>query len=190
MAKLRLTHSARSMLDQLYRKTVTCPAEMAAVEKAYVKVAPVVRKAVEAKWPVADMAALRKYQTALHDKCIKLQLTAGGVDEFKFAETDDAPLRPDRYDCRHQIYLTDERLTKAFEVWKAATDALKAASLQKEKDYNALIQGSTYLEEVEAVWPEASQIRVRLHSNLPATLTNDTIARIKADAATRMKAAA
>jgi hypothetical protein len=125
------------------------------------------------------MDVLRKHKVAQRDNCIRLTLTAGGVVEFKFSDAD-APWTP-ASGCNKRIYAVDERTTDAVEDWLAAADAFKKAMEQKRDDYRALIDGSTYLEEIESVWPGASVIRQRIVLNLPATLTEDAVARIRAD---------
>lgn len=185
MAKIKLNEGHRTMLRNLFRDKVVCPSEDRAVEKAYAKAAPLALKLVHSVHPAEDMDVLRRYGVASQDPCIKVTLTAGGVVQFQFAATD-APWAPKTF-CSTRMYLADERATKAVETWTAAIDARQKAWKQKHTDYEALITGSQYLEEVEAVWPEASVLRPKIAGNLPATLTDDAIARIRADAAQRAR---
>lgn len=187
MAKIRLTEGLRLALKNLFREVVSCPAEMKALERAYAKASPLIAKIVAVSNPPAEMEVLKKYECARPDACIRLQLTAGGVNEFTFMP-DDAPLTPTRY-CGGRMYPADERATAAFNAWADASLAYKAAVARKQTDYFALITGSRYLEEIETVWPEASRLRKSALNNLPATLTDDAIARIRADVQQRAKAA-
>lgn len=183
MAKVRLTQAARTRLISLSHELVQCSAEQTAVDAAYKKAAPLVRKAVEAKYPPRDMRILVKYEKAAIDDCIKLQLTAGGVNMFCFAEGKGPLAAETTYNGT--VYQADEEMTSAFAEWKAATEALDAARSQKLGDYKALINSARTLEDVTEIWPEAEQIRSSLRSTALTVLTPAVIERIKADVATR-----
>ncbi|HVJ31609.1 MAG TPA: hypothetical protein VND94_00720 [Terriglobia bacterium] len=188
MAKTRLTQWLRDKMLDKAKEQMVVTKEKAALDKAYAKCAPLVRKVVIAKFPVSDMDILAKYDLIRIDECIKLRLTAGGIVGFNFEQAD-AVRVPHHYGCGSRIYEADEKLTKAHEDWSAAKDALDAAIAAKTADYRALISGSRYLEEIEAVWPGASFIRPLIGRNLPATLSPDIIARVTADVAAQKKAA-
>ena len=188
MASVKLLVSHREFLSGFAKESVKCAAEEAADAKAYAKAAPLARKALQTKYPVKDMKVLQKYGVAKGDRCIRLQLTAGGVVEFKF-RGDDLPLRPNGYDCGRHIYATDEAATQAISASLDAEAAFKKAMADKLRDYGALIAHSTTLEQIEAVWPAASALRPRLARSVPVILSDDVIARIKADASTMARAA-
>jgi hypothetical protein len=191
MATTKLLQSHRDFLHSLAKEQVKCPAEEMADKAAYAKAAPMVRKIVETKYPPKDMKLLRKYQVASGDKCVRLQLTAGGVEEFCFRDTDKAewPLRPSGYGCISHIYAADEKASEAVGAHLLAVGAFKKAMAAKLADYGALINHSTTLEQVEAVWPAAAALRPRLNRAVPVILSDEVIARIKADAAPLKKAA-
>lgn len=183
MASIRLNEGDRSFLYGLAKERVACPAEEAADKAAYAKAEAVVRKIVETKYPPKDMKLLVKYEVAAPDRCIRLQLAAGGVVEFTFPDEKAAPLTPGRrgYGCSSRMYLADEAATPIIAASLQAKDALKKARGRKLEDYKALIWASTSLEQVEAVWPAAAALRPRKGRALPVVLSDEVIARIKAD---------
>lgn len=184
MATLKLNQTHREWLTNLARSTVTCPAEKEAVDAAYAAAAPLVRRLVEAKYPPKDMKLLAKYEAAHADRCVRLNLTAGGVTEFNFRRDDVAiPLRPATGSCYRHIYQADDATTTAVQAYETARDAFKKAHGAKLGDYYALIRHSTKLEEVEAIWPPASGLRATLNRSVPVVLSDDVVARIRADVA-------
>lgn len=189
MAMTKLLVSHRAFLNTLAKEQVKCPAEEAADKAAYAKAAPIVRKIVEVKYPLKDMKLLEKYEVAQGDNCIRLQLAAGGVEEFCFNHNDTFPLRPTGYDCGRNIYLADEAATVLITASLTASAAFKKAMETKLTDYRALVECSTSLEQVEEAWPAASALRPRIARTLPVLLSDEVIARIKADTA-KMKRAA
>jgi hypothetical protein len=182
MASTKLLQSHRDFLNGLARESVKCPAEEMADKVAYAKAAPLVRKIVEAKYPPKDMKLLAKYEVAEQDHCIRLQLTSGGITQFTF-RGDDAPMRPTGYDCGRHIYATGEDATSAVLTSATAEEAFKKAKATKLSDYNALIAHSTNLEQIESVWPAATALRARFNRSVPVILSDDVVARIRADVA-------
>lgn len=189
MTSTRMNDSHRQFLRELMRETVKCPAEEKALDVAYKAAAPLVRKIVEAKYPAKDMKVLQTYKVACADCCIKLQLTAGGVNQFTFATEKEAPFRPDNYGCSSQIFAADDAASNAVNAWVLAKAAHDKALGQKREDYGALINHTAALEQIEAVWPAAAKLRERIGRALPMVLSDDMIARIKADAAPLKRAA-
>jgi len=183
MASTKLLQSHRDFLNGLARDNVKCPAEEMADKVAYAKAAPLVRKIVEAKYPPKDMKLLAKYEVAKIDRCIRLNLTAGGVTQFTFRADAAAPLRPTGYDCGRHIYQADEDATAAVLACATAEEAFKKAKATKLSDYAALITYSTTLEQIESVWPAATALRARFNRSVPVILSDDVVARIRADVA-------
>ena len=183
MATLRLNASHRDWLSNLARDTTSCPAEAAAVDDTYKVAAPLVRATVEAKYPPKDMEVLAKYEAAEYDPCIRLNLTAGGVTQFEFRGEDVGPIRPNTGWCNHHIYQADEATTAAVQAHEAAVDAFNKAIKAKREDYYALIRHSAKLEEIEGIWPAASGLRATLNRSVPVVLSDDVVARIRADVA-------
>jgi len=183
MPSIRLTENHRRWLRLLARNTVKVPDKQAAYDAAYAAAAPLVRKLVEKRYPPEDMKLLAKYDVAGPDCCIRVILTAGGVEQFEFRTDEESPWRPDRAGCRSHLYQADDVTTAAVQAYVAAMDALREATDAKLRDYNSLIGHSKKLEEVEAVWPAATALRATLDRTLPVTLSEDVIARIRADVA-------
>lgn len=184
MAKTRLTEGARSGLRGLAAKLIQPVAETAALEAAYKKAAPLVRAIVEAVYPPKDMRVCAKYKAASPDCCIKLRLTAGGIEQFDFAEGQ-APLVVDKT-YQGKIYDADAATTDAVAEWVTARDALKAEKKRRLADYDALVRSSRYVEDVTAVWPEAE---AHLPKKTALIALPDAVAeRIKADITERKAA--
>lgn len=192
MATTKLLQSHREFLHAFAKEQVKCPAEEAADKGAYAKAAPLVRHLVEDRYPTKDMKLLAKYEQARNDGCIRLQLSAGGVVEFKFRDPDKGPLVPgsrNGYGCSNRMYAAGQEETDAVSASLAAADAFKKAMATKLSDYGALINHSTSLEQVEEVWPAASALRARLNRSVPVILSDEVVARIRADATPLKRAA-
>jgi hypothetical protein len=192
MAIIRMNEQHRQFLYDLAKTTVTCAAEGKADKTAYDKAAPMVRKLVEDRYPPKDMKLLLKYEQARHDNCIRLQLTAGGVVELKFRDDDKGPLVPGQrngYGCSNRMYAADEAASTAINASILAADVYKKAMSKKLEDYKALIWTAATLDQIETVWPPAAALRERVGRSLPVVLSDEVIARIKADVS-RLKQAA
>lgn len=186
MTRVRLNGLTRDRLIALSQELVGCPVEKDRLEAAYDRAEPLVRAAVLAKYPVSDMLVLEKYDCAEVDDCIKLQLTAGGVDKFQF-DAGTGPLVAETT-TSGAIYLADEETTHAFEEWKVASDAYNACIRQKLGDYRTLVTTARTLEDVTEIWPEAERVRPMMQSHALSALTSDAIERIKSDVASRRAA--
>lgn len=178
----RLNDAHRTKLYELRDKIVGCPVEMAALRQAYEQAAPLVRRAVAAKYPEKDMKICAKYEAARGDDCIKLTLTSGGVQEFNF-DKDTGPLVVKKT-YNGQMYAADELTTKAVLDWITARDLHKKTLKDKHEDYAALIRNAKTLDEIVEVWPEAEQLRIMFGKPLVA-LSEEVKARIRNDVKTR-----
>ena len=185
MSKLRLNNDHRRALRNLADDLVKCPAEEKAEAAAHKKAAGLVTRDLQEKYPPRDMKVLEKYEQSRRDDCMRIQMTSGGVTQFQFAEGK-GPITPHGY-CR--VYAVKEDTTDAIQDWENAKAAHAKAREQKLGDYHSLVEFSRTLEDVEAVWSEASQIRSRFAANLPVALSEDVAARIATDVAQRAKAA-
>lgn len=188
MATLRLNAFHRDWLSNLACDTTSCPAEEAAVDETYKAAAPLVRAVVEAKYPPKDMKLLAKYEAAEADPCIRLNLTAGGVTQFMFRDDDAGPMRPNSGGCWRHIYQADAATTAAVQAYAAAVEAFNKAIKAKRDDYYALIRHSAKLEEIEGIWPAAGGLRATLNRSVPVVLSDDVVARIRADVASQQAA--
>lgn len=194
---VRLNGEHRHYLKGVMTSTVSCPAEEKADEQAYAKVFPMMVKLVADRFPQADMRVLKKYDKSLPYQKMNVQLEVGGVVLFAFRvgpAFDDrikagVPLSPinDRgYDIPSVMFLADAKTTHAYEEHKMAVAALEKARGEKYRDYTALIDGASTLEQIEEVWPEAGTLlRKRINATLPVLLSDEVMSRIRADKATR-----
>ena len=186
MTQIRLTHDKRQRLHKLARDLVTCHAEKKALNEAYKIAAPLVRKIVEARYPRRDMMICQKYQVADIDDTIRLNLTAGGVEEFKFKDKT-GPLAVAGY-CSNRMFQADDAATDAVMNWVRARDSYRDAIKTKLSDYRALIEGARTFEQVLTVWPEAETLRSDMGSTALIVLSDEVVDRIKADVAQRRAA--
>lgn len=198
MATIRLNQEHRHYLLGLMRTTVKCPAEEKAVKTVQEKLAPLAKKMVTDRYPQKDMEILRKYEKAGVERQLNIQLTAGGVTQYTFdvdknkSDADlykdgDLALAPTYDHYRPPMYVADEKFTTLANSCVLLEKAYKDAIDQKYRDYGALIQASTTLEQVEEVWPEAKVLRKRIEATLPVVLSDEVMARIKNDSKTRLK---
>lgn len=184
MAKTRLNESMRNALHGLARSKISCPEEKATENKAYGVAEKLILKMVNERYPTKDMKILQKYEVTRQDSCLRMQMTTGGVGEFTIKDESKYPLVPSGY-CGGRLYAADEATSDALQKWTTARDAVRQATKEKLSDYRSLILFSRNLEDVEAIWPEATEIRQNLNRSLPVLLSDDIVARIKADVETR-----
>jgi|GEM_PF-6315067 len=188
MANIRMNEDHRNFLFRLAKERVRCPVEEAADKSAYAKAAKLVKAMALAKWPERDMKVLAKYTQTEPVSSLRLKLTAGGIVQFEFRGEKEGPLGPASRPW-NQIHEADKETSEAVSVCLSAKAALDKARDTKLEDYRSLIWASTNLEQIETVWPMAAELRPRVGRSLPVTLSNDVIARIKADAKTMAVAA-
>lgn len=190
MAAIRMNEDHRNFLYQLAQERAKCPTEERADNSAYLRAVPGVRKIIEAAYPPKDMRLLAKYECARPKTCVKLQLTAGGIVEFKFRHDDDKPLMPDRYEDRGRIFSAGATESRAVSESLSAAAAFRKALDKKHGDYKALIWAASSLEQIEKVWPlGAAEVRKRAGRSLPVILSDEVIARIRADVSSHKIAA-
>ena len=187
MAVIRMNDEHRKALWKLAQEKVRCPVEAEVDKTTYKKAEKAVTAVLRAAYPAKDMKVLEKYSLAGSAREVRLQLTAGGVVEFKFRDPKTAPLIQNHLPYG-KIFATNEVQTQAVEDSIQAYDAYRQALKAKLEDYKALIWSSTNLDHIEKVWPEASELRLRIDRHLPMVLSADVISRIKADVASRVAA--
>lgn len=183
MAALRLNVHDRTRLIILAKQLVKCSDQQAQLDVAYQACADMVLDVVERRYPPKDMDILLKYQAAEREDEIRLQPASGSVGQFVFNEGT-GPLTPGT--CRIYGPLSDQQ-TDIYDTWRIARDALKKAMEIKLRDYDTLINASRTWEEIENIWPEASQERPQGY-RVPSALGADALARIRADVASRQAA--
>lgn len=186
MAQTKLLEWHRRELRALMYRVVDCPAEQKAEEQAYQRAAPLIRKMIEKRYPLADMEVLKKYEVLRTDDCVNIQLTAGGVEQFKF-KTDEKVGVPRTGSCSTWVFLADDKITDAMQKWTAARDAAKTALAKKQSDYVSFIETATTFEQIVGIWPEASELAPKIARNLPVALNDDVIAQITADSKRRLR---
>lgn len=186
MAAKVLNKSHRETLQVLARELVRSTQDTTALDAAYEEVANIVAAVVEAKYPKADMAVLRKYDVGREDTCIYVSPGYGNIQQFYFRQGDSrVPYVPSRY-CNHRTpHLMNEEQAATFDRYEALREEQKAAINRRVADFDALIAASRTFDEVAAVWPAAEQLRERIcgQSRAVSIMSEDTLARLKADPA-------
>jgi len=178
MAKRRLLQWMREHLKEHASKVVTCSAEKKALDAAYKKAAPLVSSVVSQKFPPSEMKVLAKWKCTYDEAEVKLSVPDGSVVEFVF-EKDDYLQRPESYEYNRQIYLATATVAAAVEKWKTASDAYKTERKKRLTAYGAMIDGSSTVEDLIGVWPEAAGVLPA--GSPPIALGPEQIAIIKAD---------
>lgn len=192
---IRITETDRMFLRELASKTIQCKDEERAAVDAYVAALPIVRTLVMDRYPPKDMAVLEKYHATYEDRCIRIQLSSGGIVEFCIRKEDKPCVVPGNHHrdhgCQGRIYAAGPEATQLIQNALDAAEAREQARNKKLADYRALIAASTTLEQIEAVWPfGGEELRPRKGRALPVILSDEVVARIKADVAATEKEAA
>lgn len=185
----RLNQDDRNVLRRLVNNLVQCSTEEKARDVAYTKIFPKVREAALKQFPEKEMAVLRKYNLTKKINHVNVQLTPGGVEEFEFGKDDlvEIPASDEYRYYNRVVTVLDEKATELVNSWQKANEKYDVTLMKKrEMYYNFIEQAKTY-EQVLEVWPEAAQVANSIMSYLPATVTEETIAAIKADSETRLK---
>lgn len=178
MAKRKLLQWMREQLKEHAKKVVTCSSEKKALDTAYNRALPLVTKIVTDKFPPAEMKIVSKWKGASFEHEAKLSIPSGSVVKFDF-EKGDAPLRPDGYQFGNQIFIAAAPIAAAVEKWLDARTAYLAERKKRLDAYRAMIDGSSTVEDLIAVWPEAAGV---LPAGSPLiALGPEQIAIIKAD---------
>lgn len=178
MAKRRLLQWMRDRLCAYAQNIVLPPVEKRNLDAAYKRAATLVTNVVTKKFPVSEMAVLNKWKSATH--CIepKLQFPNGVVAQFIFV-ADEAPLRPDEFDYRNQVFLADAATAAAVDKWLTCKEAFETERKKRLSAYAAMIAGAGYVEDVIDIWPEAKTILPA--GSPPIALGPEQIALVKAD---------
>ena len=186
MAKKVLNKTHRETLENLANRLVHETADKSAVDAAYNACADMVSKLVKAKYPEADMAVLQKYDVGRKDSCIYLSAGYGGMERFSFRSSDERiPHVPDRYCNNRTPYLLTDEQVALYDAFKKADVEFQQAIRSRLADYRALIANARTFEELVEIWPAADQLREKIcgTSRAVSVMSDDVLARIKADAA-------
>lgn len=186
MAKKVLNKSHREVLERHASQLVNQTEDRTALDAAYEAAAAMVAGLVEKRYPKADMDVLKKYDLGRTDSCIYVSPGYGGYERFDFNVTDTRiPRVPERWCNTRQPHLMDEAEAAIFDAWKSARDAYRRSVDKRMSDFKALISVSRTFEDVEEVWPAAGALREKIcgKNTAIATINDEVIARLKADAA-------
>lgn len=178
MAKRKLLQWMRDRLKKHAELVVTCSGEKKALDAAYKKAALLVSAIVHQKFPPAEMKVLAKWKCTGVEGDPKLSTPDGAVIEFVF-EKDDYPLKSSSWDFQRQIYVASATASAAVERWIVARDAYTAERKKRLDAYCAMIDGSSTVEDLIGVWPEAAGVLPA--GSPPIALGPEQIAIIKAD---------
>lgn len=184
MAKRRIYGGVKAKLINAAKEIIDPKAEREALDAAYSVAEVLVRAAIEDRFPPRDMSVLAKYSCVTQEEDPKLQLPTSAVKEFKFQD-DTAPLIPNVYDYKRIIYLGGEDCETAIDQWRDALQAYEAEKNKRLEAYRTLVLGSTYLEDIIQVWPEAASL-VPNDPFLPAIMREEEVKIINLDRSERV----
>jgi hypothetical protein len=185
MAKLRLTNSMRHNLKELAKTLIQVPSGKSTLDSAYANLKPHIIALIHEKFPPKEMVILDKYKYASTAQNVRLQLTSGGINEFRFNDKDEhIPFVSHNHGWQTPILPANEEITKLFDAWIDARTKYKDAVAVIFADYEVLIRNANTLEDVIEIWPEAVQLRPK-PAQLPSPISADIITRIKSDVAQR-----
>lgn len=179
----RLTYDKRMKLIQLAHSIVECPEEARTIHDTYKIAAPLVRAAVEVRYPRKDMLICKKYDVAAIDDCIKITHVGALVSMFTFKKGR-GPLAA-KSTTQGIIYQTDAATFDAVENWVNAVATYKKAKERKLTDYRSLINHARTYEQVLAVWPEAEAVRSDMGSQALIVMSDEVLDRIRSDVEAR-----
>lgn len=194
----QLSKTDRDILCKFALANVACPDEEKAFKEAFDAAKPHVLAAVHKRYPVEHMLIMQKYGATRRDECVRFGGPYDNDSVFEFDASDpDIPLIPrytDCYSAGRGYEWTDEARKLLFAYAKAKLE-LKKAQKAKYEDYRILICGSRTFNDVVAVWPAAEKKREVVipqssQGRALAVLSEEAIARIKADNAGGEKVAA
>lgn len=191
-----LNKADREALMEFANRNITCPDEKAALEAAYSAAKPLVLQTIHTRFPPADMAILERYGAARRDDCIRFGGSYDTDSTFYFNSGDpDVPLVPRQSGCGQLYYEWSREARDSLNAYVLARQKLEKARRSKMEDYRRLIVGSRMFNDVVEVWPAAEALRPKLipktkEQRALAVLSEEAIARIKADNAGAMKEAA
>lgn len=190
MPKTRLNADMRHKLQAHARTLVRCPEESTASVAAKKALTEVTDRLATERFPEREMAVLLKYEMVRSQTHLEVKRAAErDCIHLPLSKQHHLPHNAYEGSCHYAFELPHDH-----PVWplRAAHDeavrAYKTAKDAKLRDYYSLIDNCRNYEEVEEVWPEAALIKDSLGVRAPAalvTLSEDTIARIKADVAAR-----
>ena len=190
MPKTRLNAQMRDQLRQHARTLVRCPAESAAAQAAKKALTDVTDKLADARFPEREMSVLLKYE--LVQTCDQLDARREGsrnCEHLRLSKPFYMPRNGYQSSCHYAVELPNDHPVWALQrAYANACRAYQDAKKAKLEDYYALINSCRNYEDVEEVWPEAAAIKDALGVRTIHALTvlsEDTVARIKADVAAR-----
>lgn len=175
MAKKRLNQSDRRALTRFASRNIKTEKETRAKEAAYQKACKAVIQDVQKCFPPEEMKILLKYKVASRDDCIKGATPSGQFLGFEFNEND-GPLTPNKY-CSSRSIPFRQSTAEAIEKFDLAKTTEKDAHRKIMSDYQALINGSRYFEDVVEIWPAADALSESICSQSTALTAIDESAK-------------
>lgn len=191
-----LNKADREALMSFAHNNIVCAEEAAAMDAAYDRAKPLLLAAVHNRFPAADMEVLERYGAARRDDCVRFGGSYDTESTFYFRKGDaDVPLVPRQTGCGQLYYEWSKEARNALNAYVLARQAYEKARKSKLDDYRRLIVGSRTFNDVISVWPAAEAMRAKLIPKTPeqralAVLSEEAIARIRADNAGAQKEAA
>jgi hypothetical protein len=183
MAKRKLLQWMRDRLCSHADKVVIPVKQHRALEAAYAKALPLVRAMADKKFPPSDMKVLTKYAATCIVSSAQITFPDGSVRQFTFRDADKLTVASGY--SRH-MYLADAKTAAAIDAWQTAEETFKSERNKRLAAYKAMIAGSSFVEDVIEVWPEAKGVLPV--GSPPIALGPEQFATIRADQSERKAA--
>jgi hypothetical protein len=194
MAKTRLLRHHRDTLRAFAREKVQIKKEyQVALDKLKAKIDKMVISWITKNFPPKDMAVLKKYDCTVLDMCINFMVpetTLAVQWQFSDDMKDSIPHMPYRASCSYRTRIHDggTELPKLIDEYNKLKNKAEDDRRNRISDYRSLIESCRNYEDILEIWPEAKELEQRITGYaLPSVVSDEMIARIKADQAERAK---
>lgn len=187
---IRLNNHHRNLLKKHAKEIVMADTEgLKEVVDLKYKLGALAVEHAEKSWPAEDMKILKKYE--LTHQADRVQYFRLGTSDIFSVDLCDLKGKrvvvtaPDNYRYGRPVTPTQE-IVNLYDKHALARDKFNKALNEKLNKYFQVIDHFKTYEKLVEAWPEAAQISNEFTDNLPAAISDDTIAMVKAEAEKRM----
>ena len=150
------------------------------LDKPKAKAVKVMNGAIRKKYPEADMAVLRKYNTTRQDYCLRFVDTETnqffGFDWGYGNTPEELSDVPAGSGCRSDdVFPISPVGHEAIEAFATARQEARAARMQKEQDYRSFLYAVRFVEDVHEVVPLPEDMQRRYMSGSPLVAVNEEL---------------
>lgn len=187
---IRLNSTNRGALKKLARDIVMADTTgYEEIEKMKVELGQEALALVQKTFPAEDMKVLKKYEiTELHNNFMFVAHNTSDFFDVDLYDSNEKKVEVamPRFAFRAGKVRADKKLTELYYNYKVAINKFNNALNEKLNKYFQVIDHFKTYEKLVEVWPEAARISNEFVDNLPAAISDDTIAMIKADSERRL----